>query len=281
VVIIEAFISAGNPQWQLMVATGYNNAANQYTQPGSSPNLAGAYTGTETGRVPLTTSSIHYFFQATGRHIQFVADVSPSYEHGYVGCYSPFVTTPSTDFPAPFIVAGTTTRNAEDISDPYASNHACLARHGSKTFFIRWIDGTWKDGETSGSGIRVFPHYAGTDLANPTADAPNIATGSGSETPSTGYTKGGSDDYVDGDSPTLIAPAPVGVNNQTYHLLPCTLWQDEPGLSQVIGEIEDLAGFPGRGISAEDRMEVAGEQWCAFPNTNNSGLNYWHAIREG
>lgn len=301
---IRTFTDGGSAQWNMMGATGYNNAILFHQQPGISPTTGpgarplGSGSSGDGGvdcRLPLAIGgTFELFVSVSGRRIIAVCRQSPSYEMIYLGLFTPFIDDPANKYPLPFIVAGTTGRSNEDITSAYAANtapHAALPQHGGANgcYVIRWLDGTWNKisigASSSTENYWLWPHRdLPTVIENPGPDPINPAGGvftlaerqspDGAPEDAILSNIGG----VDG-----FSPLPFGVGNQTHPVTPYVVVQDVQGtgVSQVIGELDGVRHINGESLAAEDRVAIpTGETAVVFVNTNAATNDLFYAVLE-
>lgn len=301
---IRTFIDGGSPQWNLMGASGYNDAATFHQQPGISPTTGpgprplGAGSSGSAGvdcRVPLSVGgTFELFVSITSRRLVAVMRQTPAYEMLYLGLFTPLIDDPANKYPLPLIVAGTSGRTIESLTSNFAATtapHAALPNHGGETgvYKLRWLDGAW-DSISFGSGgtpdpYKLLPYFTAISTLNNPAAAPiNPAGGvflANSQLSPTGSPNDAILRSIGGDEG--FSPLPFGVGNQTHPVVPYTIIQDKPasGVSQVIGEVEGIFQINGEGLSAEDRVDLpTGEVAVALPNINSANNGDWYALLE-
>lgn len=298
---IRTFTDGGSTQWNLMGASGYNNAVLFHQQPGISPTTGngprpiGSGSSSTDSRLPLAVGGTFELFVAVnGRRIVAVCRQAPSYEMVYLGLFNPFVEDPANDYPLPFIIAGTSSRSSEDITSAYiatTSVHAALPQHGgaNSAYQLRWTDGTWNPISVGAFGsvedYWLWPHRDDpTVIENPGPDPINPAGGvfainqrlspDGAPEDAILSNAGG----VDG-----FSPLPFGVGNQTHPVTPYVLLQDVAlsSVSQVIGELDGVFHINGESLAAEDRVTIpTGETAVVFVNTTGSTNDLFYAVLE-
>lgn len=152
--------------------TGYEPALPYNDQPGRSPGLETASTGTDQGGcyVPLSNSIVTWWISVTPRRIVFVAKVGTCYGTGHLGFLNPFAT--AGEWPYPMFIAGSTnnrftlpsdsTIHTSGFMDPVS---ASLSNAGPG--LLRTADGQWRSVYNSSiqgsnrlsrsSGEQVYP----------------------------------------------------------------------------------------------------------------------------
>jgi len=300
VIGIRAFLGGGSGQWNLMGATGFDDLAAWHQQPGISPTFgSGAFPLSSGGaltdcRMPLSTGgTFEIFISVTPRRLVVVARRTPSYHMLYLGLFTPFVDDPANRFPRPMIVAGTTARDSEDITDTYVAGTlgpASLPHHGggnSKIWNIRWIDGTWPGfGISSFDDYKLWPYFSSISSIDNLADscinpAGGVFLGNQQNGPTGGPV---GDQILNALSVSAgFSPLPFGVGNQTHPLIPYTIIQDitGSGVSQVAGELEGVLHINAENLSGEDRVQLPnGDVAVVFPNINSTANNRFWALLE-
>jgi len=268
-------ISGGNPQWMMAGASGFDGLALWEDQPGISPVTA-FITSTPTSRVPLTVSDLDFFFYVNPRRLTAVFHTLNTYEMIYLGLFVPFITDPSSKWPLPLMIAGTTQRNGEDIGDPQSGLHTPLTRPGQNQQFMRDTTGTWNLRVTGNTPWDIWPENSFNSLTNePEGQAPNISSGSGTETPFGGLWT--TEHYL--GSPQDMGYLNVGIGTRLYFLLPFTFYQDEPGALQILGEVDGVFKIPARDIIAENIIvDQLGREHMCFPIINLTNFQDFYTI---
>lgn len=301
---IRTFADGGSPQWNLMGASGYVDAATFHQQPGISPTtgpgarpLGGGSTGTSgvDSRIPLATGgTFELFISITARRLVAVMRQTPAYEMLYLGLFTLLIDDPANKYPLPFIVAGTSGRSSDSLTTSFNADtapHAALPHHGGVTgvYKIFWLDGAWDNISVGASSTldnyKLLPYFTTvSSLNNPAAAPINPAGGVFTATQQVSPDGSPNDDILrstGGDEG--FSPLPFGVGNQTHPVVPYTIIQDKQGsgVSQAIGELEGVFQINGEGLSAEDRVDLPnGEVAMALPNINSSSNADWYAILE-
>ena len=266
-----------NPQWMLAGASSFDGGQLWENQPNISP-VSAMGNSIPTSRVPLTAGDMRFFFFVSPRRFIMVGNQVNTYEMIYCGLINPFIDSPATNYPLPALVSGTTQRSSEDISDVRSSLHTPIARPGSNQHFLRDQLGSWNLQAASGnSPWKLWPDKHDADITNKVENqAPNIATGSGTEVASGGLWQ---DAFWD-QSPDAHGYAPVGVGAQTYLVVPFTLFNDQPGTIAVIGELDGVFKLGARDLTSENLiLDQLGFEHIVFPIINLTSLNDFYTIR--
>ena len=301
---IRTFTDSGSPQWNLIGASGYVDAATFFQQPGISPTFGPGARPLGTGtsgaggidcRVPLaTTGTFELFVSVTGRRVIGVMRQTPVFEMFYLGLFSPQIDDPANKFPLPLIVAGTSGRSAESITTGFLATqapHAALPHHGGRSgcYKIRWLDGAWDDISAGDGGTDDNYKLAGYFTAISQIDNPAIAAinPAGGTFPATSQLSpsGAPTDAIlrSGGGDEGFSPLPFGVGNQTHPVVPYTIFQDKTGsgVSQIVGELEGLFSINGEGLAAEDRVDLPNSEVAVvFPNINSVDNSLFYAMLE-
>jgi len=268
-------IDGGNPQWMIAGASGFNGALAWDEQPGISPVTAMS-NSLPTSRVPLTVSDLDFFMFVTPRRVAVVMHTLSTYEMIYFGLFNPFITDPSTKWPLPMFVAGTTQRSGEDIGDPQGGLHTTMARPGLNQHFLRDQQGIWNRTTTTSPPWDLWPENSLNEITNkPEGQAPNIASGSGTHAQTGGLWT--SNHYNSG--PQDMGFLNVGVGTRLYFLLPFTFYQDQPGALQLLGEADGIFKIPARDLIAENIIvDQLGREHMVFPIIDLSNLQDFYTI---
>lgn len=294
----------------LRVATAFSDAVTFDNQVGGSPTQFATLTTVGIGAcIPMTASgSATLFASYQPRRVAFVVSMSPSYETGHLGCFVPFIDSPSTFYPAPFMVSGTISVASIEHNQPFigqgtnqeSSQHASFLHGGenSPTFpitAIREQTGTWRQFEPEASNdlpaIRFWPYESLLENAD---TAPNIDLGVGNVLQiNTNVTQQNAILQEIGNSTGLtnvftrngnIFPSPFGPGgDDLYYLAPIIVWrEDNAGAQDIYGEIEGFYAIQAIDLNAEDRIkDGAGQQFFVYPDTTSSADRRFIALLEG
>lgn len=294
---IRTGTSAGNPMWNLIGASGFNDASPFGSQPGISPSAWSSPGSAGGARIPLATGgTFEMFIAVTGRRIIGVLRQTPAYEMFYLGLLNPFVDDPANKWPLPLLVSGTTGRDSEDISTAYnnaTSPHAALPQHGSPAianiYMYRWIDGTWRQLaiSTSADDNYLWPYRSTADLNRPNNVSLPVNPNGGFFAVS--LQGAGPEDSIGDDIFNSLgglrgfSPLPFGVGNQTHPTIPMLIINDieASGVSQIVGELDGVFHINGEDVAAEDRVSLSTGQVAAiFSNINSSANDRFYAVLE-
>lgn len=290
---------AANDQIGLVVATGYDNGGTFETQPGTSP--ASQFLAPDTDghpRIPSTSSgTFTVFVSITGRRIIWTSNAPPSRETAYQGCFTPFIDSPSTKYPSPLFVAGTTDDNSITINSPLniggVSPHITFLRGHDNPVnghaFLRDPLGGWRPIKRD-AGPDGWKCWGINAIWNNRVLAPNIETGSGSIVPPSpmgdqALNDAGSsqqswfNDNLNAEGP---APSPFGVAGaDLYWMAPPEFVRDEPGALEMYGEAEGIFFIHGQGLSVGDRiLDGAGNVYTTHIEPNTAENRYFYSVRE-
>lgn len=297
---------AANSQIGLMCATSYDNGQPFETQPGTSSTVNFTTDTVIEGGPRICTAASGTFTlyaQISQRKALWVFDSSPSFEMGYQGLFTPFIDSPATKWPLPMVCSGTTAAGDVQISDAFKSGansddyHCSLMRTpenetaGVGTAQMRDLIGAWRNiGQTS-APIRLWPLSGAPQNRD---EPPNIDTGSGTVPWSTvGEAEMVDPGGIATDTTTSmygglstangrLAPSPFGAGGQDlYYMNPPILFRDEPGATELLGELEGVFYINAIGLAARDRIEDAdGNIFTVLPDTTSSSKTRFMAIRE-
>ena len=290
---------AANDQIGLIVASSYDNGATFETQPGTSP--ASQFLDPDVDghpRIPSTGSgTFTLYLSITGRRIIWVSHTPPAREMAYQGCFTPFIDSPSTKYPSPLFVGGTTDDNGITINSAYntggASPHTTWLRGHENASdgmaFLRDPLGGWRPikRDNGADGWKVWGINA---IWNNTIHAPDIEAGTGVEVPPAAMSEAILDDNTN-SSPNWFnqsisangpAPSPFGVAGaDLYWMSPLEYVRDEPGALEIYGEPEGIFLLHGQGISVGDRiLDDDGAVYTSHIEPNSAENRHFFAIRE-
>jgi len=290
---------AANDQIGLVVATGYNDAGTFETQPGTSP--ASQFIDADVDgdpRIPSTSSgTFTVFISITGRRIIWVSHTPPVRETAYQGCFTPFIDSPSTKYPSPLFVAGTTDDNTININSPlrigFIDPHVTFMRGHEHPVdghaHLRDPLGGWRALKRD-NGSDGWKCYGVNAIWNNPVKAPDIENGSGFLTPPGPMSDTILDDGINSaenwfnDNSALLGPAPTpfGVAGaDLYWMAPPEFVRDESGALEMYGEAEGIFFLHGQGISVGDRiLDADGNVYTTSIEPNSAENRHFIAIRE-
>ena len=288
-----------NDQIGVLAATGYDNGQPFTTQPGTSP--ASQFLAPDTDghpRIPSTASgTFTLFISITGRRLIWTAFTAPSRETCYQGLFTPFIDSPSTKYPSPLFVSGTTHADNISINSSYLegnglTSHMTFKRprnHATNGHaFVRDPLGGWRPlKQDNTDGWSTWPPNA---IWSNNDYAPNVETGSGVLVPPQSMSEAILDDnFSSGTSwfnQSLLAsgpaPSPFGVAGaDLYWMSPIEIIRNEPGAVELYGEFEGIFALHGNGLSAGDRiLDDADRVYTAQVEPNSAENRHFYAVRE-
>lgn len=287
--------SSGASRWLgLKVATSFDDTQTFDFQPNASPNNC---------RLPSTDSTVTLFAATNvARSMNIVSRTAPTYEHGYMGLFTPFIDSPNTKYPFPLVCAGTTISasinsafSGRNINLPGAV-HASILHHPETSqtagpYFLRDLTGNWRHFAPSevGGAFRMWPFNSSWSPASD-LDAPDIASGSGTVTPAGLLENDLRDDQRNTSSiegpfnvNDALNPSPFGSGGRDlYFLVPPIMVEEFSTTHQIYGELEGVLAINGRGLSAEDRIQDdQGATYFVFTDTLSNENRNFIAVREG
>lgn len=300
--------SSGARNWELAGMTGYVSGNTWENQPDISPGRYNGATADERygAYVPLSNSTISYWFSSTSRRIIVVAKCGTSYASAYLGWINPAGTT--AEYPYPLYIAGNaavfnTVFNSTRISYGGLADPAGYAVGGSEkngSAFVRTPGGVWVT-------VKNYYEQAGTHETVGTTRLQSRArvvfpSGCPFQDSTTlpneadrWYTPGSALRFQDIIPPSGV-PGTQGVKlyktndsgGDRAPLYPCTVLSVPDANEKVIhGEIDDVAwvsaapGLTGPVISSEDTVDDGPDTWHVFQSGNKTEDWNYFAIREG
>lgn len=242
--------------WRLNAFTAYDAAAEFYAQPGAISNVE-----PYGPMVPLSNTSIGYWFAANGRRVMGVLKVGASYESFYLGLLAPYMS--PGQWPLPLLVGGSLWFETEPVSTSalYQSGTA----HGRHTSFVLPFAPLY-------TGVGTISFQSSARIRKPDGAWRGFAARS--------------DFYDVKDSPTVkgrVWPYYNGFTNLkpdldgTYPLFP-VIYLDE-GPDNLWGQPDGIKAVPGASLSPEAALTNGIENWLAFPDVTRSTAGDFFAFR--
>jgi hypothetical protein len=272
---VRTFQSGSARNWELAGFTGYSSGLDFTAQPGITP---GRYDGTKPGAyVPLTNSTITYWFYVDSYHVKVEARMGSTYTNAYMGWLDRYAT--ASEYPYPMLIMGcssdpdklfsSTASGYSGMCDPNAAD----ADEGPG--WVRTPGGTWQSVQNTyeefgsrnakdecvvypcgdpdegnlGEEHRPFSaNFITTDFV-PNSGHPGVAAAQLLQTP---------------DSPndvTILWPAILvwTLNSTTYGML---------GEMRGVYWINALTS--GASIVTEDTISIGGDTYKVFQNCNRT-----------
>ena len=248
-------VPADYDNWRLGGFTGYDGPSTFITQPG--------FIGLPSPCMALWSSSIPYWFFATGRRVIVVAKVSTGYESCYLGLINAYAS--PAQWPYPLAVGGSlawystepalsstswrysyvgTEHRAFPMPEHFSSSPAGQLR-------LRKADGTWfgfRGAYTTLSPGAVWP-YASNDLGAAMADLrPNL----------------------DGSYPTFPIVMSEGAVGDLNGL---------PTVTNVFGDLDGMRATTGHLNASENVITIGRQSWLVVQNVTATTKHDYFAVR--
>jgi len=271
----RSFFDSGSGARNLVINgfTGFDAALTYDNQPGRSPGLDTAASGSDLGGayLLLTNATVTWWISVTSRRIIAVAKTGTCYSSCYMGFLNPFAT--SGEWPYPIFVCGTTSDrfripsstviSTSSIVDPVKQTNA-QAGPG----FVRSPAGTWESVFNSTNGAPRFNNTTGV-VITPAGLLSGVTPQSGDGW----FAPSGVGNFtnfipVSGDpgSQTIrLIPSEEG-SNDPYIRIPATvIWSSGTTPGGVYGELDGCFWFEAAGVVVpENRLTNATERFTVF-----------------
>lgn len=244
---------AGWYNWRLNGFTAYDADASWFSQPG-------AIRATEPyGPVlPLSNSSLAYWFVANGRRVVVIVKSGAVYGAAYLGLLQPYAS--PGQWPYPLFVGGSLWFETEPVSTS-----------------ANWLVGTAHSKHT------CFPLSFLPQLVS--ADFRICASGRLRKPDGSWLALSARSDFYSAheDVPGTLWPYTYGFTNLkpdldgAYSLFPVILFERDP--DNVFGQFDGVHAVTGSGLSPEAEITVGRDKYVAFPDVTRSGAGDFFAVR--
>jgi hypothetical protein len=242
--------------WRLNGFTGFDSGSAFTAQPGAMPSNAPV--------LPLWSSSIPYWFMATGRRVVIIAKVSSQYECAYLGLLDAYAS--PDQFPYPLVVGGSMGWTTEPLSTSANWRYSYsgvehrafpMPNHNNTSgpagqLRLRKPDGTWfgfHDGYSPSQPGNVWP-FSSNDFGTHLTDLrPNL----------------------DGSYPTFPCVLVEGSDFDGVTNLPRG--------QNVFGELAGVRATTGHLNGSENTIDVGRETWLVVQNVTATTKHDYFCVR--
>jgi hypothetical protein len=242
--------------WRLNGYTAFDASADWFQQPGAISQV-----DPYGPLLPLSNTSIGYWFVANGRRVMGVAKVGSSYESFYLGLIQPYMS--PGQWPLPLFVGGSLWFEDEPL---YSSS--------------LWLSGTSHGRHTS--FVLPFTPLYSTNANRGFQSSARLRKPDGAWR---GFSAR-SDFYDPKETPELngrVWPYAYGFTNLkpdldgAYPLFPVIYFDEGP--DNLWGQPDGIAAVPGSSLSPEAALTNGLENWIAFPDVTRSSAGDFFAMR--
>lgn len=285
---IRTYQSGSARNWELAGFTGHSSALAFEDQPGISPGRYDGGASTNQGAfVPMTNSTITYWFYVDSYRVSFVTKMGSTYTNGYLGWMNRYGT--ASEYPYPLIIIGCSsdpTRLFSDTSYGFSGMtdpHAADQELGPG--FVRTPGGTWQSVQNSyeylsnrqaGQECIIYPAGDPDDANLPVVNRPYGASFLTTKfCPNAGHP---------GNVTAQLLQTPGSPNDVTVMLPATVIWTLNETTYGMLGELRGIFWFNtltgGTSIVTEDTLTVGSDTYKVFQNCNRSDHFAHFAIKQ-
>jgi hypothetical protein len=275
---IRTYPSGSARNWECAGFTGYDADLAFESQPGISPGRFDGAAGFDEGAfVPLSSTTITYWFYVDSYSIRAIPRIGTSYMNMYLGFLDRFGT--AAEFPYPLMIMGCSSDPDKLFSSTAVGFSGMLDPHGSADVdgpgWLRTPGGTWLAVQNSyvNGGSRyqrqdcvVYPCSTPKHTNMPAEDRPFLTNFVTTDfCPASGNP---------GVASVQLLQTPDSPNDVTI-LLPATIVESQSSTEyRIHGQMRKVYWFNaltgGSSIVAEDTLTIGGDTYKVFQNVNRS-----------